>query len=133
MKTIFAVGLALAALTGCATQQPYYANRVVQTQDPYQWHTVAVMPSDGRGGSTATYTTEELPVQQSARVVYAAPVYTTSTYVTDPVYYAPAPVYYGPSPYYYPPVAIGLDFSFGRWWGGGGRGRGWGGGGRIHR
>jgi hypothetical protein len=122
MKTIVAV-IALAALTGCATQQPgYYATRV---QDPYQWHTVSVSPSDRPAGSPATYTTEVAP---ASRVVYATePAYattSTTTYVAQPVYYAPAPVYYQPAPsYYYPPVSIGLDFSFGRWccgsrWGG---------------
>ncbi|MDB5755305.1 MAG: hypothetical protein JWR56_1733, partial [Massilia sp.] len=39
---------------------------------------------------------------------------------------------YAPAPYYYPPVSIGLDFMFGRSWGG----RNWGGvgiGSRWHR
>jgi hypothetical protein len=125
MKIIFAVVGALVALTGCAVQQPYYTT--AQVQDPYQWRTVSVMPSDrAPGGATTTvYTTEELPAP-SSRVVYAQPV-TTTTYIAPPVYYAPAPVYYQPAPaYYYPPVSIGLDFSFGRYWGGGHRG-GWGG------
>jgi hypothetical protein len=127
MKMIIAIA-ALAALTGCATQQPgYYAT--TQVQDPYQWHTVAVMPS---GGSAPSGTwTEELPPQRSTTYVASQPVYTTS-YVAAPVYYAPAPVYYAPSPsYYYPPVSIGLDFVFSnRGWGGG---RGWGGRGGYHR
>jgi predicted small lipoprotein YifL len=120
MKTIFttAAVLALAALTGCAVQQPGYYT-AARVQDPYQWHTVEVTPA---GGQTATYT-EAAP---ASRVVYTTePVYTTSTYVTQPVYVT-APAYYAPAPaYYYPPVSIGLDFSFGRYWGGGGRG--WGG------
>ena len=131
MKTIFAVVGVLAALTGCAVQQPYYTT--ARVQDPYQWHTVSVQPSDrvsGNGASTV-YTTEELPAP-SSRVVYAEPV-TTTTYVSTPVYYAPAPVYYQPAPaYYYPPVSFGLDLSFGRYWGGhrgGWGGRGWGRGG----
>jgi predicted small lipoprotein YifL len=132
MKTIVVAIAALAALTGCATQRPAYYP-AAQVQDPYQWHTVAVMPS-GAQAQSGTWT-EELPQQQS-RVVYdSQPVYaTSSTYVvSQPVYYAPAPVYYAPSPYYYPPVSIGLDFSFGRWccgghWGGrGGYGGGRGG------
>jgi hypothetical protein len=133
MKTIFAVVGALAALSGCAVQQPYYTT--ARVQDPYQWHTVSVTPSDrASGGSTTVYTTEELPAP-SSRVVYAQPVTTTTYIAAPPVYYAPAPVYYQPAPsYYYPPVSIGLDFSFGRYWGGhrggwgGGRG-GWGRGG----
>ena len=131
MKTIFAVVGALAALTGCAVQQPYYTT--ARVQDPYQWHTVSVQPSDRVPGAapSTVYTTEELPAP-SSRVVYAEPV-TTTTYVSTPVYYAPAPVYYQPAPaYYYPPVSFGLDLSFGRYWGGhrgGWGGRGWGRGG----
>ena len=117
MKTIIAVAAAVAALSGCAVQQPgYYANTTRVVQDPYQWHTVAVAPSDrgyASGPSSTTY--EEVPT--SSRVVYATePAYTT--------YIQPAPVYYAPAPaYYYPPVSIGLDFSFGHWccggrWGG---------------
>lgn len=132
MKSILAVA-GVVALTGCAVQQPYYTT--AQVQDPYQWRTVSVTPSDRAPGSPATtvYTTEPLPAP-SSRVVYAEPV-TTTTYITQPqtVYYAPAPVYYSPAPaYYYPPVSIGLDFVFSnRSWGGyrGGYGRGWGRGG----
>ena len=141
MKTLVIAIAALAALTGCATQRPAYYT-TARVQDPYQWHTVSVLPS---GAQTQSGTwTEELPAQPQSRVVYnAEPAYsTTTTYVTQaaPVYYAPTPVYYAPAPsYYYPPVSIGLDFSFGRWCCGGGRGwggRGWGGrgwGGYHHR
>jgi hypothetical protein len=130
MKTIIAAIAALAALTGCAVpQQPgYYAT--TRVQDPYQWHTVEVMPS-GSTAPSGTWT-EELP-PQSARTTYVAtqPAYTT--YVSQPVYYAPAPVYYAPSPsYYYPPVSIGLDFMFSNRGWGGGRG-GWGRGGYRRR
>lgn len=128
MKTISiaVAALALAALTGCATQQPGYYT-AARVQDPYQWHTVEVAPAD-RGGQAVSYS-EAAP---ASRVVYTTePAYTTTTYVTQPVYVT-APAYYAPSPYYYPPVSIGLDFSFGRWWGGGG-GRGWGHGGGYHR
>lgn len=130
-KTLIVAVLAVAALSGCATQQPAYYSTATRVQDPYQWHTVSVQPSDRvvAGGPNTVYTTEELPVA-SSRVTYTTePAYTT-TYVTQaPVYYAPAPVYYAPAPaYYYPPVSIGLDFSFGRWCCGGHyRGRGWGG------
>ena len=115
MKTIFAV-LALAALGGCAVQQPYYANRAPAVVDPYQWHTVSVEPSSrvAGGPATTTYTTEAVPVSQP-----------TTAYASQPVYYVtqPQPVYYAPAPaYYYPPVSIGLDFVVGGWcchrWGG---------------
>jgi hypothetical protein len=116
MKTIIAVVAALAAMTGCAVQQPYYTS--ARVQDPYQWHTVSTVPA-GSSVPSGTWT-EELPAQSASRVVYTTePVYTT-TYVAQPVYYAPAPAYY------YPPVSIGLDFSFGHWCCGG-HGRGWGG------
>jgi predicted small lipoprotein YifL len=132
MKTFVIAVAALAALTGCATQRPAYYT-TARVQDPYQWHTVSVLPS-GSQAQSGTWT-EELPPQpqQQSRVVYSTePAYSASTvYVTQPAYYAPAPVYYAPAPsYYYPPVSIGLDFSFGRWCCGGGRGwggRGWGG------
>ncbi|MFA9219497.1 MAG: hypothetical protein ACEQSK_20660 [Sphingomonadaceae bacterium] len=122
MKIILAV-VALAALGGCAVQQqPYYVSRPVV--DPYQWHTVAVTPSDRVAGSAGSvqYTTEPLP----APMVYSAPVYSAPSPL-----YAPAPVYYAPAPaYYYPPVSIGLDFVVGNWccgsrggWGGRGHHR----------
>lgn len=119
MKTIVVAVAALAALTGCATQRPnYYAP--AQSQDPYQWRTVAVLP-DGAPVRSGTWI-EELPAQQPARTVYSGQQAYTTTYVAPPVYYAPAPVYYTPPSYYYPPVALGLNFSFGRWYGRGGRG-----------
>ncbi|NYE62473.1 hypothetical protein FHW58_003688 [Duganella sp. 1224] len=129
MKTIVIAVAALAALTGCATQRPaYYTTATVQ--DPYQWHTVSVLPA-GTPAQSGTWT-EELPAQPQSRVVYTTePAYsTTTTYVTQPapVYYAPAPVYYAPAPsYYYPPVSLGLNFSWSRWSRGGWGGRGWGG------
>lgn len=128
MKTIFAVVAALAALTGCATQQPAYYT-TARVQDPYQWHTVSSEPVYRNGATAASvgpsYTTEELPVTTtSSRVVYTTePVYAPvqTVYVAQPAYYAPAPSYY------YPPVSIGLDFMFtnhgwGGWGGRGGRG-----------
>lgn len=121
MKTIVVAVAALAALTGCASQR-YNSYATAPVQDPYQWHTVAVMPA-GTPVQSGTWT-EELPAQPS-RVVYTSqPVYTSTTYVTEPVYYAPAPVYYAPAPaYYYPPVSIGIGLSYSRWccggrWGG---------------
>ena len=123
MKKIILAVAALAALGGCAVQQPYYASRPV-VSDPYQWHTVSMAPSDRAGGASSggnvQYTNEDAP-----RVVYSEPVYGAPVYA-PPVYYAPAPAYY------YPPVSIGLDFGFGGWCcrGGGGWGRGgWGRGG----
>jgi len=132
MKTIVIAIAALAALTGCATQRPAYYSAAPRVQDPYQWHTVEVMPA-GSQVRSGTWT-EEVPQQPQSRVVYTTePAYTTSTttYVSSPVYYQPAPVYYQPAPvyyaptpsYYYPPVALSLGFSFNRWccgsrWGG---------------
>lgn len=131
MKTIVVAIAALAALTGCATQRPYYA-AAPRVQDPYQWRTVEVMPA-GSAVRSGTWI-EELPPQQAqSRVVYSnEPTYATSTttyvsapvYQPAPVYYQPAPVYYAPTPsYYYPPVSLSLGFSYGRWccggrWGG---------------
>lgn len=109
MKTLLAV-LAMAALGGCAVAPPaYYSTSRTQVVDPYQWHTVSVLPAGQTYGSAQTsYTTEELPTTQS-RVVYTTePVYAAPVYVTQPLY-APAPAYY------YPPVTIGLDFAFGSW------------------
>ncbi|SDH05127.1 MULTISPECIES: hypothetical protein [unclassified Duganella] len=132
MKTIVIAIAALAALTGCATQRPAYYSAAPRVQDPYQWHTVEVMPA-GSQMRSGTWT-EEVPQQPQSRVVYTTePAYTTSTttYVSSPVYYQPAPVYYQSAPvyyaptpsYYYPPVALSLGFSFNRWccgsrWGG---------------
>ena len=118
MKTIIAVAAAVAALSGCAVQQPGYYATSTRVQDPYQWHTVAVAPSDRAYASSSSSTTyyEDAPAP-SSRVVYTTePAYTTT-------YVQPAPVYYAPAPaYYYPPVSIGLDFVFSN------RGyRGWGG------
>jgi hypothetical protein len=115
MKILLAVA-AIAALSGCAVQQPYYASRPV-VSDPYQWHTVSVQPSDRAPGSSGSYTTQYAPTTDSSRVVYSEPVYAAPVYAPAPVYYAPAPAYY------YPPVSIGLDFVWGSW---GHRG-GWGG------
>lgn len=126
MKSLVVALAALAALTGCATQRPVYYTAAPRVHDPYQWHTVEVLPA-GSQVRSGTWT-EELPPQPQSRVVYTTePVYSisTTTYVAPaPVYYAPAPVYYAPAPaYYYPPVSLSLGFSYGRWccggrWGG---------------
>lgn len=131
MKTMIVAIAALAALTGCATQRPAYYAAAPRVQDPYQWHTVEVLPA-GTQARSGTWT-EELPPQPQSRVVYTTePVYSTSTttyvappayYSPAPVYYSPAPVYYGASPYYYPPISLSLGFSYSRWccggrWGG---------------
>jgi len=140
MKTIIVALAALAALSGCATQRPAYYAAAPAVQNPYEWHTVSVMPA-GSQVRSGTWT-EEMPSQPQSRVVYTAePAYSTSaaTYVSAPVYYAPAPTYYAPapayygaSPYYYPPVSLSLGFSFNRWCCGGGNR--WGGrGGYRHR
>ena len=131
MKSIFAVVGVVAALTGCATQQPYYTSAPVP-HDPYQWHTVSVTPSTRAPGqsSAPVYTVEEAP----PRVVYTQPQTTyvtepSTTYITQPstVIYQPAPVYYPQPSYYYPPVSIGLNFGFTRFSGGRGYHGGWGG------
>ncbi|HAT31466.1 MAG TPA: hypothetical protein DCW29_11625 [Janthinobacterium sp.] len=111
MKSL-SVLISLAALGGCAVAPPgpaYYGSRVAQASyDPYQWHVVSSEP------------------------VYAPqPAYTSQpVYATQPVYaaqrvYVQQPAYYAQPAYYYPQVTIGLDFMFGRRWGGGGH-RGWG-------
>jgi hypothetical protein len=116
--------VSLAALSGCAVDQPArnnYGARYPAPADPSQWHVVSVTPvAPGTGerlaaesgtGSSVQYTSEPIV---PARPLYTAP----PLYVAEPVYYAPAPAYY------YPPVSIGLDFVFGRSWGGGHHGHG---------
>ena len=139
MKTLLTI-ISLAVLGGCAyapPAPPNYATRLPPPGDSSQWHVVSVTPvAPGTGdrlaassgtGSADEYTSE--PIATTQPVYVAQPVY-----VPQPAYYAPAPVYYAPQPYYYPPVSIGLDFMFGRSWGG--HGRNWGGvgmGSRWHR
>lgn len=129
MKTLLSIISVVAVLAGCATAPPRSYNHVQQMpppSDPSQWHVVSVTPvapgtaerlaaSSGKGapepGSSVLYSTET--------VVTAQPVYVQQpVYVPQPVYVQQAP-YYAPAPaYYYPPVSIGLDFVFGRSWGG---------------
>lgn len=113
MKTLMMLPLLALGLVGCATQQPV---RYVSS-NPYEWRTVSVTPvasgTAARSGSTVTYTSEPVYVEQQP--VYVAP---------QPVYVAPAPYYYAPAPVYaYPPVTIGFDFLFTsrHWRGYGGR------------
>jgi hypothetical protein len=141
------IALALAALTGCATQPaPYYGYNPRAT-DANGWQTVSVTPvplgtgaSVAASGNAGTTTTTDAPA-------YVAPPATTTTVVTQPVYvappvyatapvYAPAPVYAAPYPsYWWPPISIGLGFNWSHW--SGGHGGGWhgghGGGGWRHR
>lgn len=134
MKYLFAIA-ALAALGGCATQQPgppNYGTRAPtayqQPSDPHQWHVVSVENVNLPPGAPrpANETTTVLPAPsasqpsvayQSAPVVVApAPVYVPAPVIVDPYY----------EPYYYPPVSLSLGFMFGSggWHHGG---RGWGG------
>lgn len=119
MKTLITVSVlaAAAALSGCAYDNPAYANRAVypaQPADASQWHTVSVTPVPlGTGERLAATSGTGSATQYSSQPIVTQPVY-----VQQPVYY-PAPVYYAPSPYYYSPVSIDLGFGFGRGWGGG--------------
>lgn len=138
MKTLMTI-VSLAALAGCAYAPPApstYGARYPASADPSQWHVVSVTPvAPGTGERLAATSGKGNSVQYSSEPIAA----TTPVYVTQPVYvqqpvYVAQPMYYAPAPYYYPPVSIGLDFVFGRSWGG--HGRNWGGvgiGSRWHR
>ncbi len=114
MKTLLILPVLALGLAGCAEQQPVrYAS-----SNPYEWRTVSVTPvpygTAQRSGSTVTYSSEPVYVQQP-QPVYVQP---------QPVYVAPAPYYYAPAPAYaYPPVTIGFDFLWTshHWRGRGGR------------
>ena len=131
MKSLLAV-ISLAVLGGCAVAPPgvQMVGTRAQAGDPYQWHVVSAVPTQGGAAATVSrpteYTTEPLYA--------AAPVYVTQqpVYVTQPLY-VPQPYY--SQPYYNPiPVTIGFDFMFGGRYGGR-HGGGWGGRGgyRGHR
>lgn len=120
MKTLLII-LSVAALGGCAVVPPgppAYGNRVAPPADPRQWHVVSVTPVAPGTGQRLASSTGSSVQYSSEPIVRTAPLY-----VPQPVY-VPQPLY-APSPYYYPPVSIGLDFGFGRSWGGHRRGRNW--------
>lgn len=132
MKTLLTI-ISLAILSGCAYQpvgpQPVYGARYAPPADPGQWRVVSVTPvAPGTGAQLAA--TSGKGASNDATSQYSAQPYasTAPIYVSAPTYY-PQPIYvpqpvYAPAPYsYYPPVSIGLDFGFGRSWGG--RGRNW--------
>jgi hypothetical protein len=125
--------ISVATLAGCAVAPPgppNYGTRYPAPADPSQWHVVSVTPvAPGTGERVAAGSGTGSPVQYTSEPI-VQPVY-----VPQPVY-DPQPVYYAPAPYYYPPVSIGLDFMFGRSWGGHRGGRNWAGvgvGSRWHR
>jgi hypothetical protein len=134
MKTLLTI-LSLTILGGCAVAPPgppNYGTRYPAPADPSQWHVESVTPVAPGTGERLAASSGQGAVDPGSSVQYSAPPITSAApvYVPQPVYvapplYAPAP-YYAPSPYYYPPVSIGLDFMFGRSWGGR-HGRNWGG------
>jgi hypothetical protein len=148
MKTLLTF-ISLAVLGGCAYPPPgppNYGTRFPPPADPSQWHVVSVTPVAPGAGEQLAASSGKGAAAPGSSVQYSSPVTTTEpvyvpqpvvvpqpVYVAPPYYYAPPP-YYAPAPYYYPPVSIGLDFVFGRSWGG--HGRNWGGvgiGSRWHR
>jgi hypothetical protein len=138
MKTLLTL-IAVATLAGCATYQPApanYATRYSAPADPSQWHTVSVTPvAPGTGERVAATSGTGSAVQYSSEPIVQQTYVAPPLYAAQPVY-VPQPVYYAPAPYYYPPVSIGLDFMFGRSWGGHRGGRNWAGvgiGSRWHR
>jgi hypothetical protein len=125
-----AIILAVAALSGCATQYPGPANygtrAYAQAPDANGWQVVSVTPVPAGTGAQAAASGDAGRVSSSDVVTYSpAP----TTVVAQPVYvpapvYAPAPVY---DPFWYPPISIGLGFSWSNWGHGGyhgGHGRG---------
>jgi hypothetical protein len=115
-----AIILAVAALSGCATQYPGPANygtrAYAQAADPNGWQVVSVTPVPPGTAAQAAASGDAGRVTSSDVVTYNPPPSTT-TYVTQPVYvpapiYAPAPVY---DPFWYPPISIGLGFSWSNW------------------
>jgi hypothetical protein len=150
MKILLTIAAA-AVLAGCATAP---ASRNYSTQyapppaDPSQWHVVSVTPvppgTRERYGNVDNGSSDQYRSGQVASTYAPQAGYAPNNYYAPNTYYAPQPVYvappmYAPAPaYYYPPVSIGLDFMFGRSWGGHGHrgGRNWGGvgiGSRWHR
>lgn len=126
-----AILLAVAALAGCATQQPgppnYGTRAWSQAASPGEWQVVSVTPvPPGTGARAAAHgeagviTSTPAPLNPAPQTVYVP----RPVYVPQPVY--PAPVY-EPN-YWWPSVSIGLGFV----WGSGhrhhGGHRGWAGG-----
>jgi hypothetical protein len=132
-----AIILAVAALSGCATQYPGPANYGTraynQPADADGWQVVSVTPVPNGTGAQAAASGDAGRVTSSDTVAYSpAPV--APAVVSQPVYvpapvYAPAPVY---DPFWYPPISIGLGFSWSNW-GHGGHGYHGGGHWRGHR
>ena len=130
-----AIILAVAALSGCATQYPGPANygtrAYAQAPDANGWQVVSVTPVPNGTAAQASASGDAGRVTTSDVVTYS-PAPSSTTYVTQPVYvpapvYAPAPVY---DPFLTPPISIGLGFSWSNWghghrgYHGGYRGRG---------
>ena len=128
-----AIILAVAALSGCATQYPGPANygtrASAQAPDANGWQVVSVTPVPNGTAAQAASSGQAGRVTSSDVVTYN-PAPSSTVYVTQPVYvpapvYAPAPVY---DPFWSPPISIGLGFSWSNWghrgYHGGGRWRG---------
>lgn len=126
MKHILCL-VALAALAGCAVEQPrgYGGQAYAQPSDPSHWRVVSVTPvpagtgdkvaANSANGSRVEYTST--PVSATRTIYAPAPVYVQQpVYVAQPIY---SPVYEPEPAYYYPPVSLSLGFVFGRHWGGG--------------
>ena len=119
MKTLTII-LAVAALSGCATQYPGPANygtrAYAQAPDANGWQVVSVTPVPAGTAAQARASGDAGRVSTSEVVTYI-PAPSSTSYVAQPVYvpapvYTPAPVY---DPFWYPPVSIGLGFSFSNW------------------
>lgn len=111
-----AILLAVAALSGCATQYPGPANYGSRAPDADGWQVVSVTPVPNGTGARAAATGEAGRVTTSDVVTYS-PAPSSPVYAGRPVYvpapiYAPAPVY---DPFWYPPISIGLGFSWSNW------------------
>lgn len=123
MRTLLTV-LSLAVLGGCATVPPgptNYATRYAPPPaDPSQWHVVSVTPvPPGTAARVASNPDRSAAFQYSSEpIATAAPRYVAPPMYAAPPVYLAQPLYYAPAPAYYPPVSIGLDFMFGRSWGG---------------
>jgi hypothetical protein len=131
MKTL-AIILAVAALSGCATQYPGPANygtrAYAQAPDANGWQVVSVTPVPNGTGAQASASGDAGRITTSDVVTYnpaPAPVYAAPPVYAPAPLYAPAPVY---DPFWYPPISIGLGFSWSNWGHGGHGYRGHGGG-----